>query len=365
MKGWRRIVWLSLLVALGAVVIALRLPIAAGFSSALHLSERSTVRQINRWAVERGIPPDAIILFDDLAYFDPKRFPKAQMHGGVMTWPAVEKVDPDYIVLSSSLFDADWMRNLIATKNLQGNASPGIDVRLYQDLLSADKPGPTKIPGIDLVDIIKAQESKSWLSQLATHCNLQSWCNNLFYDLAPTMVGLAQVELALTSRNSESGRLQTGPELRIYRIDKKGRPAAFASETADRYKPANAFDGTQTAWACRFFGEAARQCHIGYDFGEGGERRVRSVRIQWVYGASTPRAVRVEYSDDKSSWVTAAVVPVNPYPGSTANFRVDMFALPDSGKHRYWRVVVDDVAAGTGFAVAELTFLDAVAEAPR
>ena len=120
----------------------------------LHLSKYSTVRGVNDWAIRENISPDAMILFDDLSYFDAKRFPKARMHGGVLTWPAIEILDPDYIVLSSSLYGAAWARHLRETQQMERH-DPGLfNMRLYQDLLASDELGPTKVPGITLIHVI-------------------------------------------------------------------------------------------------------------------------------------------------------------------------------------------------------------------
>ena len=49
----------------------------------LHLRRESTLLAFNNWAVQGGIPPDARVVFDDLAYLDPKVFKNARMYGGV------------------------------------------------------------------------------------------------------------------------------------------------------------------------------------------------------------------------------------------------------------------------------------------
>ena len=117
------------------------------------------------------------------------------------------------------------------------------------------------------------------------------------------------------------------------------------------------------AWLCRFTGEAAKDCTIGYDFGHGDEKTVRSVEIQWVYGSATPAAIGIEYSDDNSIWTPAATLAVSPYPSSAATHRIDSFNVPESGRHRYWRIKAEQLPEKGGFAVAELRFRDKEAEA--
>jgi hypothetical protein len=80
---------------------------------------------------------------------------KARMHGGVLTWPAVKAADPDYIVLSSSLFDSAWMKHLVETQRLARCDPAAFNVRLYQDLLAAEDPGPTKMESVHLVTILR------------------------------------------------------------------------------------------------------------------------------------------------------------------------------------------------------------------
>lgn len=122
----------------------------------LHLSRYGTVKAANQWAKDANLPAETAIVYDDLAYFDPSYFKNANMHGGVLTPLAVEHYDPKYIVLSSSLFGAAWMQNLIKTQDLDPEDRNQLNVRLYQELLSATKPGATDNPEIELVKVIKA-----------------------------------------------------------------------------------------------------------------------------------------------------------------------------------------------------------------
>ena len=149
-----------------------------------------------------------------------------------------------------------------------------------------------------------------------------------------------------------------GPVLRIFHVNRagtpNGRPAPFGSGTEQGY----AVTGAGSAWLCRFSGEAAKDCTIGYDFGRGEEKAVRSITIKWVYGAATPTAIRIEYSDDKSTWSLAGMLAVAPYPSEASGGRIDTFNLSSSGRHRYWRVKAEKLPETGGFAITELRFLD-------
>ena len=123
----------------------------------LMLYRQSTYLAMNDWATQGGVPHNAKILYDDLGYFDPNLYPNARTNGSVLTWSRVEQEDPEYIVLSSSIFEAPHYKSLIATQRLEPTDPYIFSVRLYQDLLPYQQPGPTKIPGIDFIAEFKAQ----------------------------------------------------------------------------------------------------------------------------------------------------------------------------------------------------------------
>ena len=164
-----------------------------------HASSRSSVRDANDWAVEHDVPQDAVIVVDDLAYLDLEQFPNAQLHGGVLTWSDVERRRPDFIVLSSSLFGADWMQRLIARQRLERDDPNPFNVRVYQELLPTTSPGPTQVPGIVLAGVLRPTDPTSNCSGLA--------------DCAE------DVERRLRSLAPGDDRSLVGPEIRIYRVD--------------------------------------------------------------------------------------------------------------------------------------------------
>jgi Dolichyl-phosphate-mannose-protein mannosyltransferase len=120
-----------------------------------YLTGKNTAIALNQWAMGGGIEEKSRILYDDLAYFDPQVFPNVRMNGGVLTWPIVDAWSPDYVILSSSLYEAEWYQKLIKTDHHRRTDSYPFSMRLYQDLLPAEAPGPTRIPGVRLAKIIE------------------------------------------------------------------------------------------------------------------------------------------------------------------------------------------------------------------
>jgi hypothetical protein len=110
------IAWGSSYLVLGALTTSNLLERAA-LATTRRSYELSTQLALNRWAVG-VLPHDARILFDDLAYFDPKVFSNARMNANLLTWWRVMQHEPQYIVLTSSLYDATWIADLIRTQRL-------------------------------------------------------------------------------------------------------------------------------------------------------------------------------------------------------------------------------------------------------
>jgi hypothetical protein len=148
--GWVRTITVVLL---GAWILIPRGIEQTNTALELHRWRHSTVMALNRWASEGHIPPKSAVVFDDLAYFDPKLFAKTRMHGGVLTWHVIPHYTPDYLVLSGSLYDAAWYRTLRSTQSLEREDPYPFNVRLYQDLLTRNDPGPV-MAGIDLVKVM-------------------------------------------------------------------------------------------------------------------------------------------------------------------------------------------------------------------
>ena len=143
------------MVGVSALLLAPRL--LQNVTSTLRLAsfERSTQIGVNEWAVQHQLPRTARILYDDLAYFDPNRFPNAKLRA-VPTWAAIDAYKPDYLVLSQSIYGAPHFQPLIKDQRLNRDdpldfATGGHSVRVYQDLMAQETFGPTGVPDIDYV----------------------------------------------------------------------------------------------------------------------------------------------------------------------------------------------------------------------
>jgi hypothetical protein len=149
--------WLypTAIILLFAVIVESRWFTVASQVLQLHTTDRSTTVEVGRWAAQAGIPKASHIVYDDLAYFDPQLFPNSRMHGGVLTWPALRKLQPELIVLSSTIYEASWYAELRRTQHLSREDTYPFSMRLYQELVDYEIPGPTAIPGITLLKVIR------------------------------------------------------------------------------------------------------------------------------------------------------------------------------------------------------------------
>ena len=147
-------------VGVSALLLAPRLLQNVTSTLLLASFELSTQVGVNGWAVQHQVPRTARILYDDLAYFDPNRFPNAKLRA-VPTWGAIDAYKPDYLVLSQSISGAPHYQPLIKDQRLNRDdpldfATGGYSVRVYQDLMAQETFGPTGLPDIDYVAEIKA-----------------------------------------------------------------------------------------------------------------------------------------------------------------------------------------------------------------
>jgi hypothetical protein len=224
-----RVVWVAAVVVVAVVFASGRWFVPASWAVDQYTGKHSTVREANVWAIDHHVSSKATIVADDLTYFDRQRFPHARLWGGVLTWPEADRLHPDYIVLSSSLFGAGWMQNLIAKQHLaRGNPDP-YNVHLYQDLVATAKPGPTKARGVVLEKIVRPDlpVEPSRLADLAAHCS--ALCNLGIVDLRSELGLAAIIEQRLRALHDAGTAPLAGPELRIYHVvretSKTRRPA--------------------------------------------------------------------------------------------------------------------------------------------
>jgi hypothetical protein len=174
-------------IAVTSVTLAsLYLGTSAGLASvnaalALHLSRKSTLIALNDWATKGGLPPNARIVFDDLAYLNPKIFKNARMYGGVLTWSGVTALDPEYIILSSSLYGSPHYAKLIKTQHLAADDPNPFSMLMYQALVPTSAFGPTAAEGISFTKEIAPDPGESF-----SPVYLTSWTGierNLRYSL--------------------------------------------------------------------------------------------------------------------------------------------------------------------------------------
>jgi hypothetical protein len=225
-----RAAW-ALAVAVVAVTVASdRWYVPASWAVEQHTLSRSTIRAANEWAVEHGVRGDAVIVYDDLAYFDRSRFPRARMNGGVLTWRTADELDPSYIVLSASLYGADWMQNLIRTQRLPRRDPDPFNVSLYQDLLATSTPGPTRAPGVELAAVIRSGGPRLFAAQpsrvepLADGCERVPVCDLGVVDLGEELGRAADLERRVRALAGPADQPLVGPELRVFRVE--AAPAA-------------------------------------------------------------------------------------------------------------------------------------------
>jgi hypothetical protein len=205
-----------------AVVLGTPRVLQSATSTLLSASfQNSTYAALNDWAMQNGVPHDARILYDDLAYFDPKLFPNAVMFGSALNWEAVDAKAPDYIVISSSIYGAPHYRPLMEKQKLgrEDRTDPvtgAKSVRLYQDLLAYERFGPTKLAGVEYVADIKAKE----LSFTLPEWSVPSWSPTI--DWALTRMWWAEFwlrkSLALIPTLMSPGQPIEGFRFHVYRI---------------------------------------------------------------------------------------------------------------------------------------------------
>jgi len=108
--------------------------------------------QIARWAPDH-IAPESRILWNDPMYFDRRIFPDQVRPGGLPRYIDLLNLAPDYFVLRDHR--TSWIDLKRRTTNSEKWSDDPFSVRLFQDLIDRDpnpfQPGPTGVPGIDLV----------------------------------------------------------------------------------------------------------------------------------------------------------------------------------------------------------------------
>ncbi len=135
--SWGRLLASAISVSCVLAVLNFRGATVASMVLYEHARSHFTGVTVGRWA-EQNLPHQSKILFDDVAYFDPAVFPNAQLYGGLMTYAALEKYQPDYFILSENIYGCAHYREMRRSqKDVRGKESP-FSVLLYQDVLDRD-----------------------------------------------------------------------------------------------------------------------------------------------------------------------------------------------------------------------------------
>jgi len=117
---------------------------------------------------------------------------------------------------------------------------------------------------------------------------------------------------------------------------------ALADALADRWRNNTSQDGNinGNAW-------------IGQNFGTA--KDIRGIRIlQGRASVSTEMvsSIKVEYSDDGSSWTTAVTASIN-----NSTYAWQDITVPSSGSHQYWRILANSTSSSGAWIITELEML--------
>src|SRR5262249_30900273 len=84
---------------------------------------------------------------------------------------------------------------------------------------------------------------------------------------------------------------------------------------------------------------------------------IRVIKFNWIGKTHTPLAVRVEYSDDKNTWALSAIFQIEQ---RNPEGRTETLILPQSGRHRYWRLRAEAGENAGFFAIRRLNLSETV-----
>jgi hypothetical protein len=350
--------------------------------------EFQTLIRIGKWAEAGNIPRDARVLWDDSVYLDPKKFPNAKMNGHLISYNELYVERPMYVILSQHMYDAPHYAEMRKTQHYTMQNEGPNSLRLYQDLLATDQPGPTAVPGIEYVRSFSGEMDRRedcpgragdgpyepWLGESgpsvageaiarllggATGAWVGSWMNGQ----------LSLVNYAGRVIDGIRGRVcfTTGPTLRLYRVNPPGTSTGFSQPIASSNEPGfpalAAFDGQPSEW--KPAKHQAANAFVGFDFGHGGDKQFDKVRVDW--GKPPPRGVALEfqYSDFGGEWHSAGIFGVKVLASTNGPF--SEHRLPHgTGTHRFWRMQIRQAAPDSEITVREVRFLvDSNTEAPR
>jgi hypothetical protein len=321
------------------------------------MNRASTQISLNTWFANH-VPREKTIMFDNYAYFDPAVFSHV-IRDSHPNWRTITGYDPDYLVITSWIYDSEYFKPLVDNQSLDDDDTYGFSVRVYQDLLKTNELGPTDRQGIEyvanIVPLPLPDTKLGWWPTITV-----PGFNSATVWVAAVGDALGQISAKEDAIWHPPQRPVTGPKFRVYRFNPagtpNGRPTAVASSERPGHEARRAFDGTVEFWEAAAMGPAAAGQFIGFDFGDRGAKGVAQVRVQWTDASATPAAIRVEYSDDGDSWTAASRFEVAPYLAGAAGHRIDTFRLQHRAPHRFWRIVADQIPEDFKFRISELYF---------
>jgi hypothetical protein len=178
--------------------------------------DRFVAIEMGRWAAA-NLPRGSRIIYTHTA-IDPQLFPDQKLLG-LIKYTDLLHYKPDYLILSSGIYDAPWYYNLRKTQHLSPTDPDHASVRLYQDLLdktaAPTQPGPTAVPGIELVKALSTsiQPSYAYTSTIAS-C---SWLERILG--LQTYERLSYIYLLLRMRLGLEQNILLGNTLMLYHVD--------------------------------------------------------------------------------------------------------------------------------------------------
>ena len=142
---------------------------------------------------------------------------------------------------------------------------------------------------------------------------------------------------------------------------------ALSSSDDASYPKANAFDGITTnanAWRSGELSPGVSGVsYIGYDCGSGVTKSPAKLRIMQgridAAGNGALTSAKLQYSSNGSTWTDLQTLTLDATSGTETTWQV--FTISGASAYRYWRLLANSNASGTGqrWAVTELEFLEA------
>jgi Dolichyl-phosphate-mannose-protein mannosyltransferase len=328
------------------------------------MRDRSTVVQLDRWLKQNNVPREAHIVWDDIAYADPNEYPNSRMHGGLMRWRDLRNggtAYPDYVILSSSIFHAPFWAGKIAAETRPRMDDFDLSLRLYRELLHETGPQGQAIAWISQIGTIKPDaHDASRFSHAPPAFTFGPVAAQVFASVH-ALYGQFSNFKRLIDLHRKPQLVSTGPELRIYRINRRDdtcpREQAFTDDNPADRAAFLAFDQTLSSWMSPRRGPTANGAFIGVDLGCRTDAGGDSIGIRWIDLARTPDSILVEVSDNGQDWRVAARHKPVFTPGQ-ANGTVDKVKLDRATRARFWRVVAESVPEGRGFGVWDIVLPD-------